>query len=61
MKKLLIIISILFTLIMVGALYGTQDRSEEKASVSIEEAFAHFFPNPMPDIRMHPMTRFSMR
>ena len=61
MKKLLIIISILFTLIMVGALYGIQDRSEEKEPVSIKETFVSYFPNPMPEIRMHPMTRFSMR
>ena len=56
MKKLLIIISILFTLIMVGALYGTQAGSEKKEPVALEEEYAAHLPNPMSEVNIPPMT-----
>ena len=60
MKKTIIILGVICTLILAGVLYGTQDRSDERVAVSIEEAYATQFPDQMPDVIMHPMTGFPL-
>jgi len=50
MKKIVIIFSILFTLVLAGVLYGTQDRSDEGKTVTMEQVYMNQYPNPMPDV-----------
>ena len=60
MKKTIIILSVLCTLILAGVLYGTQDRSDEREAASIEEAYTAQFPAQMPEVILHPMAGFSL-
>ena len=50
MKKIIITLSILLTLILAGVLYGTQDRSDAGETVTLEQVYMNQFPDPMPEI-----------
>jgi len=58
MKKIIIILSILFTLIVAGVLYGTQDQSDQRKPVTLEQVYMNQYPNPMPDVILNPVTSF---
>ena len=60
MKKILIILSLLVALSLAGILYATQDRSDARDAVSVEEAYKAQFPDQMPDVVMDPMIGFSV-
>jgi hypothetical protein len=60
MKKIIIILSIVFTLFLAGVLYGTQDRSDERETVSIKEAYSAQYPDQMPYVIMNPMVGFPL-
>ncbi|MBW1915909.1 MAG: hypothetical protein JRI86_13410 [Deltaproteobacteria bacterium] len=60
MKKTIIILSFLFTLILTGVLYGTSDQPEEVEAVTAEQVWMNQFPVPMPQVTMRPMPLFSM-
>ena len=51
MKKTIIILSILFTLSVAGILYGNHGQSDERETVSVEEAYTTQFP----EIILNPM------
>ncbi len=55
MKRTIIILSIVFALSVAGILYGNYGQSDERESVSLEEAYAAQFPEQMPDIVMNPL------
>ena len=55
MKKTIIILGILFTLIFVGILYGTQKRISEKPNITLEQASTSPYYYQMPNIVMNPM------
>ncbi len=56
MKRTIIILSIVFSLSVAGILYGNHGQSDERETVSLEEAYAAQFPEQLPEIVMHPMT-----
>ncbi len=57
MKRTIIILGIVFTLSVAGILYGNYGhQSDERESVSLEEAYSAQFPAQLPEIVMHPMT-----
>ena len=58
MKKIIIILSVLLALSLAGVLYATQDRSDERVKVSVEEAYTAQFPDQMPDVVLDPMVGF---
>ena len=60
MKKTIIILSILFTIILAGVLYGTHDQPEEVKTVTAEHVYMNQFPHQMPDVILHPMTGFPL-
>ena len=53
MKRTIIILSIMLTLSIAGILYGNYGQSDERESVSLEEAYAQF-PEQMPEIILNP-------
>jgi len=60
MKKIIIILSILFTFILVGGLYGTLTQPDEVETVTVEQVYMNQFPDPMPDMILHPMCGFPL-
>jgi len=58
MKKIIIILSVFVALSLAGILYGTQNKSEEKETVSLEEAYRAQFPEQVSDMILHPMPGF---
>ena len=56
MKKLIIVLSVLFTLIFVGVLHGINQQSAEVETV--EQVYMNQFPDPMPDVSLGPMPGF---
>ncbi len=56
MKRTIIILSIVLTLSIAGILYGNYGQSDERETVSLEEAYSAQFPEQLPEIVMHPMT-----
>ena len=58
MKKIIVILSVLVALSLAGILYGTQDKSEEKETVSLEEAYRAQFPEQVSDMVVDPMIGF---
>ena len=56
MKRTIIILGIVFTLSVAGILYGNYGQSDERESVSLEEAYSAQFPAQLPEIVMPPMT-----
>ncbi len=55
MKRTIIILSIVCTLSVAGILYGNYGQSDERESVSLEEAYAAQFPEQMPEIVLNPL------
>ena len=49
MKKIIITLSIVFTLSVAGILYGNHGQSDERETVSVEEAYTAQFPEIMLD------------
>jgi len=60
MKKIIIILSISVTLLLAGVLYGNRIQSNQRETVSLEEAYTAQFPDQMPDVILHPMTGFPL-
>ena len=60
MKKMVIILSVFVALSLAGILYGTQDKSEEKEAVSLEEAYTAQLPEQVSEMVVDPMTGFSL-
>ena len=60
MKKTIIILSVLFTLILAGVLYGTHDQPNEVKTVTAEQVYMGQYPDPMPDVILVPMTGFPL-
>ena len=58
MKKTIIILSVLVALSLTGILYATQDRSEVRKAVLVEEAYTAQFPDQMSDVVIDPMVGF---
>ena len=58
MKKI-IILSVLLTLILTGALYGTNQISDMVANMTVEEVYMNI-PGSMPDIVIDPMVGFTL-
>ncbi len=54
MKRTIIILGIVFTLSVAGILYGNHGQSDERETVSLEEAYAQF-PEQMPEIVLNPL------
>ena len=50
MKKLIIIVSLLFTLILAGVLYGEHAQHEVVGTVAGSQALMNQFPDTVPDI-----------
>ena len=57
MKKI-IILSILFTLSLVGVLYGILLQPDEVETVTAEQVYMNQFPDPMPDFIPDPIPDF---
>jgi len=52
MKKTIIILSILFTVILAGVLYGTNQQPDEVEIVTAEQVY-DFIPDPMTDFPLY--------
>jgi hypothetical protein len=51
MKKIMVILILLSTLILAGVLYGTSSlKVDEQAALSLEEAYRAQYPTEMPDV-----------
>ena len=60
MKKIMIILVILFTVILTGVLYGTHSLIiEEETALSLEQAYMAQYPTQMPDVIIDPMTNMT--
>ena len=55
MKKLIITLSIMFTLSVAGILYGSHVQSDGRETVSLEEVYAAQFPAQLPEIVLDPL------
>ena len=60
MKKIIIILSILFTIILAGGLYGAHLQLSKVETVTAEQVYMNQFPDPMPDVILHPMTGYPL-
>ena len=49
MKKIAIIICAFAAIILIGSLYGTQDRFDERKPVTLEQVWGSQCPDPMVD------------
>jgi len=58
MKKLIVILTLMFTLIVAGVLYGTQVQTDEEEKVILEQAYMNQYPNPVPDFIPDPIPDF---
>jgi hypothetical protein len=57
MKKIMVILIVLSTLIIAGVLYGTSSLNEgEEEALSLEEAYMAQYPTEMPDVLIDPVT-----
>ena len=56
MKKIIVILSLIFTIIVAGGLYGTVSQLDKEETVSLEQGYMNQFPDPMPDVALVPMT-----
>ena len=56
MKKLIIIVSLLLSLVVAGVLYGTHDKSEKVETVKVDQEEMNPYPEQMPDVILDPMT-----
>jgi len=60
MKKIIIILSILFTLVLSGVLYGKNKQPDWVKIVTAEQVYMHQFPDSMPNVMIDPMVGFSL-
>jgi len=60
MKKKIIILSVLFTLILAGVLYGAHLQLSKVETVTAEQVYMGQYPNPMPDVILVPMTGYPL-
>jgi len=58
MKKIIITLSILFTLSLAGILYGNHVQSYKRETVSLEEAYAAQFSEQLPEIVFGPLVGY---
>ena len=56
MKKMIIILCVLFTLILTGTLYGTKQEAQEEETRIPEQAYMKY----LPDIVIDPMVGFTL-
>jgi hypothetical protein len=57
MKKIMVILIIFSMLILAGVLYGTSSLNvDEKAALSLEQAYMAQYPTEMPDMMYDPAT-----
>ena len=59
MKRILITLLIIAVLSVAGILYGNHGNSDERKSVSLEEAYKAQYPVEFPEVVMQPVTGFS--
>ena len=59
MKKI-IILSVVFTFILVGAIYATHEQPDKVETVTAEQTYMNHFPDPMPDVVLQSTTGFSL-
>ncbi len=60
MKKIIVILILLFALGLAGILYGTPEKPDEKGMVTIEEMYMSELPDQMPDVVVDPMVGFPL-
>ena len=61
MKKLLIIVSLLFTLILAGVLYGEHGQHDKAGNVAYNQAYMNQLPVTVYDsLSIHPATTFCL-
>jgi hypothetical protein len=61
MKKIMIILVMVITVILTGVLYGTHSLIiEEKATISLEQTYMAQYPAQMPDVIIHPMVNLPL-
>ena len=53
MKKIAIIISVFVTIILIGSLYGTQEKADEKEPLTVEQVWAGQCPDSMLDFPLY--------
>ena len=58
MKKMLIIIGVIFILMIAGALYGKNKQSDWMKTVTANEMHTYPFPDSMPDVMLDPVPGF---
>lgn len=57
MKKMMVALIIVFSLVLGGVLYGTHSIIiEEKQAINLEQAYMSQYPHTMPDVMLDPMT-----
>ena len=60
MKKIMMVLVFICTVILVGVLYATHSLIiEEEAAISLEQAYVAQYPTEMPDLMMDQMTNFA--
>ena len=60
MKKLIIILSVLFTLMIAGVLYGKNKQPDWVKIVTVEQVYMHQFPDSMSNVIIDPMVGFPL-
>ena len=55
MKKIVIILSIVCTVLVAGVLYGNRGEPPDERTIPLEEAYTAQFPESMPDVVIDPM------
>jgi hypothetical protein len=60
MKKTIIILSVLFTLMIAGVLYGKNKQSEWVETVTSEQVYMTQFPDSMSNVIIDPMVGFPL-
>ena len=58
MKKAIIIVSALLTLLVTGAFHGINKKSEEVETVTATQRSMNQFPDQMPNVILYPMVSF---
>ena len=57
MKKMMIALIVVCSLVLGGVLYGTHSiLIEEKQAINLEQAYMSQYPHTMPDVMLDPMT-----
>lgn len=59
MKKIIIVIGVLFILMIAGAIYG-KNKQTDWVNVTAEDVYIQQFSNTMPDVILDPMVGFSL-